>query len=133
MESNDLIRKTTILALVASNIISATSLIVSRSKKKQRSVWVRPYYLQRSETGAFKVIVKPLLTDPGLFRKYMRVHPSQFEELFQLVEPLISKQITRFRAPIPANQRLAIVLRYVRATLCLKWFKKSKISYVITF
>ena len=34
--------------------------------------------------------------------------PYRFEHLLSLVSPLISKQTTRFRKPIPAEQRLAV-------------------------
>ena len=37
----------------------------------------------------------------------------RFEHLHSLVEPLIKKQDTMFRKPIPTRERLGIVLRYL--------------------
>ena len=39
--------------------------------------------------------------------------PDRFEHLLSLVAPLISEQITRFRKPISAEQRLVVTLRYL--------------------
>ena len=39
--------------------------------------------------------------------------PDRFEHLLSLVAPLISKQTTRFRKPISAEQRLVVTLRYL--------------------
>ena len=37
----------------------------------------------------------------------------RFEHLHSLVEPLIKKQDTRFRKPIPARERLVVTLCYL--------------------
>ena len=39
--------------------------------------------------------------------------PDRLEHLLSLVAPLISKQTTRFRKPISAEQRLVVTLRYL--------------------
>ena len=39
--------------------------------------------------------------------------PDRFEHLLSLVAPLISKQTTRFRKPVSAEQRLVVTLRYL--------------------
>ena len=39
--------------------------------------------------------------------------PDRFEHSLSLVAPLISKQTTRFRKPISAEQRLVVTLRYL--------------------
>ena len=39
--------------------------------------------------------------------------PNRFEHLLSLVAPLISKETTRFRKPISADQRLIVTLRYL--------------------
>ena len=39
--------------------------------------------------------------------------PDRFEHLLTLVCPKITKKITRFRKPISASERLALILRYL--------------------
>lgn len=81
------------------------------NKRKKRKFWVRPYYLDRLNTGAFCNIFSQLsVTDPMLFKKYMRMSTSQFEALFLMVRPIIEKK-KFIREPICAQTRLAITLR----------------------
>ena len=47
------------------------------------------------------------------FFRYLHMSPDRFEHLLSLVASLISKQTTRFRKPIPAEQRLVVTLRYL--------------------
>lgn len=51
--------------------------------------------------------------DSGEFRNFCRMSPIDFEFLLKKVEPLITKQNTRLRIPIPAKVRLAIALRFL--------------------
>ena len=39
--------------------------------------------------------------------------PDRFKHLLSLVAPSISKQTSRFRKPISAEQRLVVILRYL--------------------
>ena len=45
-----------------------------------------------------------------LISKYLFV---SFQKLIEKVRPFITKQTTKFRTPIPAEERLAITLRYL--------------------
>lgn len=92
---------------------SITMMIIKKKKeKKDRKYWVHPYYRERGETGAYVVVVESLLiTDPTMFHEYMRMSPTQFESLCDLVGPLIEKQETFFRKPISGHERLAVTLR----------------------
>lgn len=104
----------TVLEVVFSSSSSNSDENEAVKPRKKRSCWVRPYYITRSETGAHHNIVETLcessLNDPLLFKKYMRMSSTQFEELLLLVGPKIKKQ-TYIREPINESMRLAITLR----------------------
>lgn len=51
--------------------------------------------------------------DSGEFQNFCRMSPNDFDFLLSKVEPLIKKQKTRLRIPIPAKVRLAITLRFL--------------------
>ncbi|XP_071580467.1 putative nuclease HARBI1 [Temnothorax nylanderi] len=53
-----------------------------------------------------------------MFKKYLCMTTSQFEELLSLVGPLISKEST-IRNPVPAAARLAMTLRYLATGDCM--------------
>ena len=81
------------------------------TKKNKRRIWVRPYYTDRNNSGAFQTVFSALTnTDPSIFHNYMRMSPSMFEELLLMVGPSIQK-IHFLREPISAKQRLAITIR----------------------
>lgn len=49
--------------------------------------------------------------DSDEFKNFCRMSPNDFDFLLSKVEPLITKQKTRLRIPIPAKVRLALTLR----------------------
>lgn len=51
--------------------------------------------------------------DGGEFSNFCRMSSSDFELLLQKIGPMIEKQQTRLRMPIPAKIRLALTLRYL--------------------
>ena len=76
--------------------------------------WVREIYQQREEKGEFNLLVKQVMErDPEYFRRCFRMSPEKFYELLAIVGPEITKQTTPMRAPISAEQRLAVTLRYL--------------------
>lgn len=80
--------------------------------KKKKKCWVRPYYLERDQSGAFQNVFLSLkLTDNDLFFNYMRMSSSQFDELLYLVGPAITKE-NLVRKSIEPSARLAITLRW---------------------
>ena len=63
-------------------------------EKKKRRMWVRPYYTDRNNSGAFQTVFSSLFTtDPSLFHSYMRMSQSLLEELLLIVGPSIQKYI----------------------------------------
>lgn len=79
-------------------------------KKYKKRFWIDPLFERRHEYGFYYASV-PRLT-PEKFRNYYRVTATQFEELLNLVAPIITKQ-TVIREPLPPAERLSIMLRFV--------------------
>lgn len=69
---------------------------------------------RREELGASSRLLKELKEeDPETYRNVLRMTAPQFQELLELVEPLIKKQNTVFRQAIPCKTKLEITLRYL--------------------
>lgn len=106
MESED--------SLLALTIISASVLIIDQLFKKRRRPrrWWRTELYKRREG-------RELLTDmhfqhiSGQYKSFTRMTPTDFENLLAIVGPRISRKCSNFRAPISAQDRLAITLRYL--------------------
>ncbi|KAL4132185.1 hypothetical protein QTP88_009392 [Uroleucon formosanum] len=56
--------------------------------------------------------------DSGQFENFARMSREDFEHLVSLLTPIIAKQTTHFREPIPVNERFAVTLRFL-ATDCV--------------
>lgn len=84
---------------------------------QHRSVWVRNWLKKRETEGAWIKLLKELRSgDSGerkLFQDFLRMSPAEFEELLELVKPLIEKEDTKFRTAISAVERLALTLHYL--------------------
>lgn len=57
--------------------------------------------------GAKNVFLGRMIDDPQLFKKYMRMSKTQFEELLKIVGPLISKE-TVVREQMYAETRICV-------------------------
>lgn len=97
-------------------VVAAVIINEMRKKKKKpykkKSFWVRPLFQLRQIHGFYEAIFPILSLDEDMFKKYLRMTTSQFEELLSLVGPHISKESTR-RNPVSAAARLAMTLRLV--------------------
>ncbi|XP_022162249.1 uncharacterized protein LOC111028028 [Myzus persicae] len=100
-----------VLKLVTEHIISD---LEKKSKKKNRSVWVRKWIARRQHFGASDILLKELaLEDPNSFKNHLRMSSDLFETLLQHVTPSIEKQNTTMRDALPARLKLQITLRYL--------------------
>lgn len=101
-------------------------------KNKKRAV--RPYLLNRKETGAMTVVVSELARiDLHWFTNYTRMTFSNFKELFLMVAPLIEKQ-TIVQIPMSPEFRLILTLRYTNLFLFItfKILLKYNLRYLAT-
>ena len=85
-----------------------------QKKKKRRSVWTRSWLFGRETHGAYHALLQELLSDdPAGYKNFLRMDASSFDQLLGKVLPLIERQDTRFRRCIPADERLALTLRWL--------------------
>ena len=83
-------------------------------RRAERSCWVHPYLQRRLEQGHYDNLMHELATEtPELFKNYTRTTPSLFDEIVTRVTPLIEKEETYFRKPLPPGLRVAITLRFL--------------------
>ncbi len=77
----------------------------------QRRLWVHDIIRGRNQYGAYNNLVQELRLDAARFAAYFRLNKSQFEDLLQIIAPLIAKTQTKFRETISPEERLCICLR----------------------
>jgi hypothetical protein len=76
--------------------------------------WSRPWIMRREELGASARLFQELQAeDPETYRNVFRMSVPKFQELLELIEPLIKKQNTQFRQALPCKIKLEITLRYL--------------------
>lgn len=97
-------------------LIGILFLSVIKQKKKikiKRNKIQRASMKDRIETGQFGYIFNEIAyTDPKKFFNYMRMPLVTFNEIFQLVEPKITK-IDYITPTVPAKARLSLTIRYL--------------------
>jgi len=76
------------------------------AKKYRRSIWVKEYIKGRNS----RIIRDLEIKEDVLFKNFTRMSKTNFYTLLRIVEPMITKQNTRFRGSVPAEMKLAITL-----------------------
>ena len=79
--------------------------------KRSRRYWIHETIRKRDDLGEFHKLVQELESDDERFQKYFRMNKRQFDEILLLVEKDLSKEVTNYRRPICARERLAVTLR----------------------
>lgn len=95
-------------------VAAAAYLILTRRKKKRqkRKIWCRELFVNSDENR--NDFFNKLMADGGtLFRNFTRMDRQEFDNLLNLVAPLISKSDTNFRFCIPAKVKLYCTLRFL--------------------
>ena len=83
-------------------------------KRAKKSCWVQPYLARRMELGNYDNLMKELRNEtPELFMNFTRTSACLFDEICEKITPLIEKEETFFRKPLPPGLRLAITLRFL--------------------
>ena len=99
------------LMLVASTIYRRRQL---RVRTRNRTIWARHWISKREEYGAYNGLVREIrVNDTASYRNFLRMDDTSFDTLLHKVSPLIARQDTRMRCAVPADERLAVTLRYL--------------------
>lgn len=83
--------------------------------RKNREMWVRPIFTERRrllQGDSDNLIVEMRLEDPNKYFNYLRMSAVIFNELLNIVGPLIEKENV-VRKPIPARTRLEVTIRWL--------------------
>ena len=83
------------------------------SNKRQRKCWVKTWLKNRNRYGHLPLLHELRDNFPMDFRNYLRMDCESFQILLKLVSPIISKQDTKLRESISAEERLTTTLRYL--------------------
>ena len=92
------------------------ALALEQQKQQQKAprVWAWPYLQRRMEHGHYDNLMQELATEcPELFKNYTRMSKTVFDEIVEAVTPLIQKQRTNFRRPVPPGLRVAVTIRFL--------------------
>ena len=80
----------------------------------RRRVWVSEVLRRRQQLGEFNNLVQEMrLGEPHRHIQYFRLSKQGFDLLLSRIEHRIRRQHTIFRAPVSAEERLAVTLRYL--------------------
>lgn len=83
---------------------------ISKSRRRRRRWWVHPLNQRRVIQGDFHNLLSEMRdNDPKQFQHYMRLNPAQFDEIVNLVSPLMNKRSNR--PSLPVALRLSLTLR----------------------
>lgn len=91
-----------------------------RRLKRQRSWWMHPVTSGRLTDGHFYTRMKNLKADNVEFTSFFSMSLDCFNHLLTLIKPHIQRTDTNMRRSIPAEERLAITLRLVAVSLCIR-------------
>lgn len=85
-----------------------------QGKKQNRECWVKDWIKNREKYGVMNSLLPQLRSnDEKCYKNFLRMTPLEFDMLLQKVKPFIEKQNTFMRKSIPANERLALTLRFL--------------------
>ena len=84
--------------------------IVSKQQRRKHKYWIHPLLLKRKTHRSYHHLVQELRLHSNKFQEYFRMSIEKFEELLNLVGPLLQKH-PRNREPISPEQRFSICLR----------------------
>ena len=86
------------------------ALVQTRSKPRR---WLNSVKRRNCDSAYLELLNELKHSDPGGFRNYLRMDIASFKYLLELVRPRIEKKVTNWRRPIPAEERLALTLRFL--------------------
>ncbi|XP_069585020.1 uncharacterized protein [Ranitomeya imitator] len=84
-----------------------------RRSKRKRRMWTREWLQKRSDLSHMQLVRELQDNNPHDFRNYLRMSEESFKHLLERITPLIQRKDTVMRAAIPADERLAVTLRFL--------------------
>lgn len=78
----------------------------------KRRFWIHQFIVDREDSGRFFDFYSKIRMYPETFFEYYRMSITSFDELLMKLRESLTKQITTFRIPISAEERLTVTLRF---------------------
>ncbi|XP_075047630.1 uncharacterized protein LOC142107883 [Mixophyes fleayi] len=94
-------------------------------RRKNRSCWSKDWFKRRDTFSHMPLLQEIQDNNPDDFKNFLRMSDSTFQELLQLVTPLIQRENTHLRRPIPPEQILVATLRFLATGRTLSDLKYS--------
>lgn len=82
-----------------------------RRQYRRPKYWMHSIFKRREQFGEYHHLVDEILNDEAKCMSYLRMTPTTFRVLLDMVGPAIEKRTTNFRRPLPPRERLVITLR----------------------
>lgn len=97
-------------------IVAAVIIIseVSRKKSRKRKIWTKPWLKKRHQFGIYDTLLREFrIESEADYFNFLRISPTVFDHLLDLVKDELKKQNTFMRDAIPPHLKLAATLRYL--------------------
>lgn len=93
--------------------IVAVALWIQKKKKlkKKNKYWVHPLLQERRSKGLFNIFFSDLRQYEHKFFNYVRMSVKSFDEMLDVLRPLIAGQDTNMRPCITPEEKLLVTLR----------------------
>jgi len=100
-----------------------------KKKQTKRKRWIKEWIAKRKEYTHLNILNEIKLSDPKDYQNYFRMSDVIYNQLLNMLRPFITKMDTNMRDSIPANERLAVTLRYLATG---RSFEDLKFSSIIS-
>lgn len=85
-----------------------------KNRRRRRGTWARPWLGRRKEHGAYHALSKELAEeDPQGFLNFVRMDTKDFDDILQMISPVIKRKNTCMQEAISLAERLSLTLRYL--------------------
>lgn len=100
---------------LSKNSIAAivVALVDDERKVRKKRKWCKNWLLQRRIYTHMNLLKELRTSEPSDFKNYLRMDNDAFNLLLEFVRPKITRQDTKLRDVIRAEERLAVTLRYL--------------------
>ncbi|KAG5869550.1 hypothetical protein JTB14_037167 [Gonioctena quinquepunctata] len=84
-----------------------------KRNRRRRRVWTKDWLKKRHQYTHESLLSDLRFGEPDDFRNFLRLDGTSYDELLEMVTPIIQKTNTNMRDAISPSQRLSITLRYL--------------------